>query len=198
MRCVYGFLPPAILPNMRDTRFLFPNLCEVGDSAQPCKVGIEESVTDQEPAPRRRSCRNPRRLGRGWFAACRPSRLRPGQDIQGRESTVEGERGKGGLGPLSTPGGGVLESRSSGRLPEQGKESLKWQLMAEALHWLEHRPDLKLAAVADSTKNRSRTCREEASAPPPVVPTSQLDQAFPSSRTIFPTRNGLPNRKMLL
>jgi len=49
--------------------------------------------------------------------------------------------------------GEVLESRYFGRLPEQGKTSLKSQLKAEAFHWLERNPDLKLAAVADGAKD---------------------------------------------
>lgn len=46
--------------------------------------------------------------------------------------------------------GEVLESRYFGRLPEQGKASLKSQLKAEAFHWLGINPDLKLAVVADA------------------------------------------------
>lgn len=57
------------------------------------------------------------------------------------------------------------------------------------------RPDLKVAAVADSTKNRSQTCREETSAPPPAVPASQPDQAFPSSRTESPTPERITRQK---
>ena len=46
--------------------------------------------------------------------------------------------------------GNMLESRYFGRLPERGKTSLKSQLKAEAFHWLEINPDLKLAVVADA------------------------------------------------
>ncbi len=49
--------------------------------------------------------------------------------------------------------GNTLESRYVGRLPEAGKTSLKSQLMAEAFHWLDLNPDLKLAAVADGAKD---------------------------------------------
>ncbi len=49
--------------------------------------------------------------------------------------------------------GNMLESRSFGRLPEQGKGSLKSQLMAETFHWLGRNPDLKIAVVADGAKD---------------------------------------------
>ena len=49
--------------------------------------------------------------------------------------------------------GNMLESRVFGRLPEAGKASLKSQLKAEAFHWLDLNPDLKLAAVADGAKD---------------------------------------------
>ena len=47
----------------------------------------------------------------------------------------------------------MLESRFFGRLPEAGKGSLKSQLAAEALHWLDRSPDLKPVAVADGAKD---------------------------------------------
>ena len=49
--------------------------------------------------------------------------------------------------------GDTLESRYFGRLPEAGRTGLKSRLGAEALHWLELRPDLKPAAVADGAKD---------------------------------------------
>ena len=49
--------------------------------------------------------------------------------------------------------GNTLESRYVGRLPEAGKTSLKLQLKAEAFHWLDRNPDLKLAVVADGAKD---------------------------------------------
>ena len=47
----------------------------------------------------------------------------------------------------------TAESRYVGRLPEAGKTSLKSQLKAEAFHWLDLNPDLKLAAIADGAKD---------------------------------------------
>ncbi len=49
--------------------------------------------------------------------------------------------------------GNMLESRYFGRLPEAGKAGLKSRLKAEAFHWLDRNPDLKLAAVADGAKD---------------------------------------------
>ena len=49
--------------------------------------------------------------------------------------------------------GNMLESRYFGRFPEACKKSLKSQLKAEVSHWIARKPDLKLAAVADGTKD---------------------------------------------
>ena len=46
--------------------------------------------------------------------------------------------------------GGVLSSRYFGRLPEQGKRSLKRLLTAEVMHLRKRRPDLRLIAAADA------------------------------------------------
>ena len=49
--------------------------------------------------------------------------------------------------------GAMLETRYFGRLPEGGKRTLKAQLKAEAMHWLDLRPDLRLVAVADGARD---------------------------------------------
>ena len=54
---------------------------------------------------------------------------------------------------LADAEGRMLETRYFGRLPEAGKTGLKAQLKAEALHWLERRPDLRLVAVADGARD---------------------------------------------
>ena len=46
--------------------------------------------------------------------------------------------------------GDVLSSRYFGRLPEQGKRSLKRLLTAEVMHLRRRRPDLRLIAAADA------------------------------------------------
>ena len=46
--------------------------------------------------------------------------------------------------------GDVLSSRYFGRLPEQGKQSLKRLLTAEVMHLRRRRPDLRLIAAADA------------------------------------------------
>ena len=49
--------------------------------------------------------------------------------------------------------GNTLESRCFGRLPEQGKQSLKAQVSREAFHWLGRKEGLKLVAVADGARD---------------------------------------------
>ena len=52
--------------------------------------------------------------------------------------------------------GNRLWSRYFGRLPEEGKHSLKAQLSNEVFHWLAREPDLKLVVSADGAKDNWR------------------------------------------
>ncbi len=49
--------------------------------------------------------------------------------------------------------GNKLQSRFFGRLPEEGKHSLKAQLRNEVFYWLARKPDLKLVISADGAKD---------------------------------------------
>ena len=49
--------------------------------------------------------------------------------------------------------GNALRSHLFGRLPEEGKHSLKAQLSKEVFHWLGQKPDLKLVVCADGAKD---------------------------------------------
>ena len=49
--------------------------------------------------------------------------------------------------------GNMVQSRCFGRLPEQGKTSLKAQSSKEAFHWLGRKPDLEVVAIADGAKD---------------------------------------------
>ena len=71
------------------------------------------------------------------------------ETADGKPRTLAGAKRRAALWPGRRQGE-MLESRYFGRLPEQGKASLKSQLSAEAFHWLEINPDLKLAVVADA------------------------------------------------
>ena len=49
--------------------------------------------------------------------------------------------------------GNMVQSSYFGRLPEQGKTSLKAQVSREAFHWLGRKEDLKVVAIADGARD---------------------------------------------
>ena len=49
--------------------------------------------------------------------------------------------------------GNMVQTSYFGRLPEQGKMSLKAQVSHEAFHWLERKEDLKVVAIADGARD---------------------------------------------
>ncbi len=49
--------------------------------------------------------------------------------------------------------GNMVQTSYFGRLPEQGKTSLKAQVSHEVFHWLERKEDLKVVAIADGARD---------------------------------------------
>ena len=49
--------------------------------------------------------------------------------------------------------GNTVQARYFGRLPEQGKTSLKAQVSQEVFHWLRRKEDLKVVAIADAARD---------------------------------------------
>ena len=49
--------------------------------------------------------------------------------------------------------GNTVQARYFGRLPEQGKTSLKAQVSREVFHWLGRKEDLKVVAIADAARD---------------------------------------------